>query len=102
MGIGSVVLVRAVTDERVRWGRVVGGGGAAAGAWPWQAALYRDGDFQCGATLVSAQWLLSASHCFYQYVYLCGFYYHLNYLLFCLCIKLSVFIYLCLIFNFCG
>ncbi|XP_046962666.1 uncharacterized protein LOC124532069 isoform X1 [Vanessa cardui] len=57
---------RAVTHERVRWGRVVGGGGAAAGAWPWQAALYRDGDFQCGATLVSAQWLLSASHCFYQ------------------------------------
>ncbi|XP_023934064.2 uncharacterized protein LOC112043038 isoform X2 [Bicyclus anynana] len=46
--------------------RVVGGGGAAAGAWPWQAALYRDGDFQCGATLVAAQWLLSASHCFYE------------------------------------
>ncbi|XP_045774622.1 uncharacterized protein LOC123873684 isoform X1 [Maniola jurtina] len=57
---------RAVTHERVRWGRVVGGGGAAAGAWPWQAALYRDGDFQCGATLVAAQWLLSASHCFYE------------------------------------
>ncbi|CAH0727391.1 unnamed protein product, partial [Brenthis ino] len=46
--------------------RVVGGGGAAAGAWPWQAALYRDGDFQCGATLIAAEWLLSASHCFYQ------------------------------------
>ncbi|XP_022821614.1 uncharacterized protein LOC111353040 isoform X3 [Spodoptera litura] len=46
--------------------RVVGGDGAAAGAWPWQAALYRDGDFQCGGTLVHAQWLLSASHCFYQ------------------------------------
>ncbi|KAL0851070.1 hypothetical protein ABMA28_006952 [Loxostege sticticalis] len=46
--------------------RVVGGGGAAAGAWPWQAALYRDGDFQCGATLITAQWLISASHCFYQ------------------------------------
>ncbi|VVC93640.1 unnamed protein product [Leptidea sinapis] len=35
--------------------RVVGGAGAAAGAWPWQAALYRDGDFQCGATLIAAQ-----------------------------------------------
>ncbi|XP_039761219.1 uncharacterized protein LOC120634571 isoform X2 [Pararge aegeria] len=46
--------------------RVVGGGGAAAGAWPWQAALYRDGDFQCGATLIATQWLLSASHCFYE------------------------------------
>ncbi|CAH0405306.1 unnamed protein product [Chilo suppressalis] len=59
---------RDVTERgaRVRWSRVVGGGGAAAGAWPWQAALYRDGDFQCGATLVADQWLLSASHCFYQ------------------------------------
>ncbi|XP_068626660.1 uncharacterized protein [Battus philenor] len=57
---------REVSHERVRWGRVVGGGGAAAGAWPWQAALYRDGDFQCGATLITSQWLLSASHCFYQ------------------------------------
>lgn len=46
--------------------RVVGGGGSAAGAWPWQAALYRDGDFQCGATLIARDWLLSASHCFYQ------------------------------------
>ncbi|XP_021194028.3 mucin-2 isoform X1 [Helicoverpa armigera] len=54
------------TDAHVRRGRVVGGDGAAAGAWPWQAALYRDGDFQCGGTLVHAQWLLSASHCFYQ------------------------------------
>ncbi|KAL4712769.1 hypothetical protein ACJJTC_008066 [Scirpophaga incertulas] len=61
---------REVTERgtRVRWSRVVGGGGAAAGAWPWQAALYRDGDFQCGATLISDQWLLSASHCFYQSV----------------------------------
>lgn len=56
------------TDVHVRRGRVVGGEGAAAGAWPWQAALYRDGDFQCGATLIHAQWLLSASHCFYQLV----------------------------------
>ncbi|KAJ8735673.1 hypothetical protein PYW07_007293 [Mythimna separata] len=54
------------TDMHVRRGRVVGGDGAAAGAWPWQAALYRDGDFQCGGTLVHQQWLLSASHCFYQ------------------------------------
>ncbi|XP_026320088.1 uncharacterized protein LOC113230394 isoform X2 [Hyposmocoma kahamanoa] len=46
--------------------RVVGGGGAAAGAWPWQVALYRDGDFQCGGTLIADQWILSASHCFYQ------------------------------------
>jgi hypothetical protein len=48
--------------------RIVGGSNALPGEWPWQAALYRDGEYQCGATLISSRWLLSAGHCFYQYV----------------------------------
>ncbi|XP_065206949.1 serine protease nudel-like [Planococcus citri] len=47
-----------------RRSRIVGGGSAALGAWPWQAALYKEGEFQCGATLISNKWLLSAGHCF--------------------------------------
>ncbi|XP_017781082.1 PREDICTED: serine protease nudel-like isoform X2 [Nicrophorus vespilloides] len=46
--------------------RIVGGGNAGLGAWPWQAALYKEGEFKCGATLISDKWLLSAGHCFYQ------------------------------------
>ncbi|XP_046383818.1 uncharacterized protein LOC124154256 [Ischnura elegans] len=46
--------------------RIVGGGNAAPGAWPWQAALYREGEFQCGATLISDRWLVSAGHCFFR------------------------------------
>ncbi|CAG7647036.1 unnamed protein product, partial [Allacma fusca] len=46
--------------------RIVGGANALPGEWPWQAALYRDGEYQCGATLISSRWLLSAGHCFYH------------------------------------
>nr|XP_023014443.1 serine protease 33-like [Leptinotarsa decemlineata] len=46
--------------------RVVGGGNAGLGAWPWQAALYKEGEFQCGGTLLSDRWLVSAGHCFYH------------------------------------
>ncbi|GFY40656.1 prostasin [Trichonephila inaurata madagascariensis] len=46
--------------------RIVGGQSAGAGSWPWQAALYKEGDFQCGAVLISDTWLISAAHCFYS------------------------------------
>ncbi|XP_065165207.1 uncharacterized protein [Atheta coriaria] len=46
--------------------RIVGGGNAGLGAWPWQAALYKEGEFQCGGTLISERWILSAGHCFYH------------------------------------
>ncbi|XP_033608971.1 transmembrane protease serine 2-like [Cryptotermes secundus] len=49
-----------------RHSRIVGGGNAAPGSWPWQAALYKEGEFQCGATLIADRWLVSAGHCFYH------------------------------------
>ncbi|KAG0430349.1 hypothetical protein HPB47_022778 [Ixodes persulcatus] len=46
--------------------RIVGGHSSAPGSWPWQVALYKEGEFQCGAALVGSQWLITAGHCFYN------------------------------------
>ncbi|XP_069952632.1 uncharacterized protein [Cherax quadricarinatus] len=45
--------------------RIVGGNNSGLGSWPWHAALYKEGEYQCGATLINHQWLVSAGHCFY-------------------------------------
>jgi hypothetical protein len=34
------------------------------GDWPWSAALLRDNDHVCDATLVTSQWLLTSDQCF--------------------------------------
>ncbi|XP_054014049.1 uncharacterized protein LOC128895470 isoform X1 [Hylaeus anthracinus] len=49
-----------------RRSRIVGGGSSSAGSWPWQVALYKEGDYQCGGALISDRWIVSAAHCFYH------------------------------------
>ncbi|XP_066135824.1 transmembrane protease serine 11A isoform X1 [Saccopteryx bilineata] len=44
--------------------RIMSGNIAAKAAWPWQASLQRNNIHQCGATLISNTWLITAAHCF--------------------------------------
>ena len=42
--------------------QIVGGAPASPGEWPWQVVVF-PGDFQCGGSLVSPQWVVTAAHC---------------------------------------
>jgi len=43
---------------------IVGGVSAQKGFYPWQVAIYYDGDFLCGGSLIDDKHVLTAAHCF--------------------------------------
>uniref|UniRef100_A0A8C6Y0I3 Transmembrane serine protease 13 n=1 Tax=Naja naja TaxID=35670 RepID=A0A8C6Y0I3_NAJNA len=46
-------------------GRIVGGTEASASKWPWQVSLQYGSAHICGGTIIDAQWVLTAAHCFF-------------------------------------
>ncbi|XP_046808532.1 serine protease nudel [Lucilia cuprina] len=48
-------------------GRIVGGTFSKPMEWPFVVALYRNGNFHCGGTIYSEQWIISAAHCVINY-----------------------------------
>ncbi|OWF53441.1 Transmembrane protease serine 2 [Mizuhopecten yessoensis] len=44
--------------------KIVGGTVATPGEYPWQVSLRFNGQHMCGGTLISNQWVLTATHCF--------------------------------------
>ncbi|XP_031768361.2 serine protease nudel [Galleria mellonella] len=47
--------------------RVVGGRPSQPTAWPWMAAMYRNGMFHCGGVIITEKWIMSAAHCVHEF-----------------------------------
>ncbi|XP_078415675.1 coagulation factor VII-like [Cetorhinus maximus] len=61
------VLMKTVSksDDIEGKGRIVGGSDALKGEFPWQMLLLYKGAMECGAVLLSPQWVVTAAHCLY-------------------------------------
>ncbi|XP_067910370.1 transmembrane protease serine 2-like [Heterodontus francisci] len=46
--------------------RIVGGMPALLGKWPWQVSLHYKSRHVCGGTIISQDWVMTASHCFFE------------------------------------
>ena len=45
---------------------IVGGRYSQSYSWPFIVAIYLNGNFICGGSIINELWILSAAHCFYK------------------------------------
>ncbi|XP_022597547.1 transmembrane protease serine 11D-like [Seriola dumerili] len=50
--------------------RIMGGQEAPEGAWPWQVSIQIQSRHHCGGTILNSLWVLTATHCFYKYLWI--------------------------------
>uniref|UniRef100_A0A7M5VC52 ShKT domain-containing protein n=1 Tax=Clytia hemisphaerica TaxID=252671 RepID=A0A7M5VC52_9CNID len=43
--------------------RIISGRDAKPGQFPWQVAMYVNGHFSCGGSILKPDWLITAAHC---------------------------------------
>ena len=43
--------------------RIVGGETASDGTWSWAVSLSINGNYQCGGSIMSSSWIITAAHC---------------------------------------
>ncbi|KAI8868849.1 trypsin-like serine protease, partial [Ramicandelaber brevisporus] len=58
-----VICALCVTAAVAQQPRIIGGTAAHSGAYPFFAHIRHNGDPQCGASLISSNWIATAAHC---------------------------------------
>lgn len=64
-----LVIVFVVCGVSNRKMRVVGGNVTQVHEFPWLAGLFKNGQFYCGATLLTRKHVLTAAHCINGFEY---------------------------------
>ncbi|NWV61013.1 TMPSD protease, partial [Malurus elegans] len=63
---GKYVSLRCTTCGQRISGRIIGGKETSVNKWPWQVSVQYGPIHICGGTIIDAQWVLTAAHCFFM------------------------------------
>uniref|UniRef100_A0A8C5TEV4 Uncharacterized protein n=1 Tax=Malurus cyaneus samueli TaxID=2593467 RepID=A0A8C5TEV4_9PASS len=63
---GRVVALQCSACGQRISGRIIGGKETSVNKWPWQVSVQYGPIHICGGTIIDAQWVLTAAHCFFM------------------------------------